>query len=332
MMRVGILGCGYIAQKMALTLRMMQANGEDVCLYAAAARNLEKARAFCEKEGGQVAYGSYEEMVQDPNVDLVYVATPHSHHARHMELCLNNGKPVLCEKAFTANAKQARRVIALGREKNLLVAEAIWPRYMPCRKIINDLIASGAIGEPRRLTANLHYLIEGKERIWNPHLAGGALLDVGIYPLTFCGMIFGEDVVKTESSVQMMDTGVDRQETLNLYYADGRVAQLSAGAESRSDRLGYIGGTEGFIHVENVNNPEKITLYKASEEYAVPHDIPVPKQLTGFEYQVRACKEALDNGWIECPQMTHAQIIRMMEIMDGFRRQWGMVYPDEVEE
>jgi len=330
-MRVGILGCGYIAQKMALTLRMMQENGEDVCLYAAAARSLEKAQAFAKAEGAQAAYGSYEEMVKDPNVDLVYVATPHSHHARHMELCLNNGKPVLCEKAFTANARQARRVLQLAKEKNLLVAEAIWPRYMPCRRIIDELIASGAIGEPRRLTANLHYLIEGKQRIWDPHLAGGALLDVGIYPLTFCAMIFGDDVVKTESSVQMMDTGVDRQETLTLYYADGRVAQLSAGAESRSDRLGYIGGTEGFIHVENVNNPEKITLYKASEEYAVPHDIPLPKQLTGFEYQVRACKEALDNGWIECPQMTHAQTVRMMEIMDGFRMRWGMVYPDEVE-
>ena len=331
MMRVGILGCGYIAEKMALTLRMMQANGEEVCPYAAAARSLERAQAFCEKQGFEKAYGSYEEMLKDPLVDLVYVATPHSHHARHMELCLNHGKPVLCEKAFTANAKQARRVLQLAREKNLLVAEAIWPRYMPCRKIINDLIASGAIGEPRRLTANLHYLIEKKERIWNPHLAGGALLDVGIYPLTFCAMFFGDDFVKFDTSVQMMETGVDRQETLTLYYADGRVAQLSAGAESRSDRLGYIGGTEGYLLVENVNNPEKITLYKASEDHAIPHDIPLPKQLTGFEYQVRACKEALENGWIECPQMTHQQSIRMMEIMDGFRAQWGMVYPEEVE-
>ena len=226
---------------------------------------------------------------------------------------------------------QARKALALAREKKVLVAEAIWPRYMPCRQIINDVIASGAIGEPRMLTANLHYLIEHKERLRTPALAGGALLDVGIYPLTFAAMFFGDDFVRCESSVQMTDTGVDRQETLTLYYADGRMAQLSAGMTCRSDRLGYIGGTEGYLQVENVNNPEKVTLFKAEEEFAVGHDIPLPKQLTGYEYQVRACMEALKRGEIECPQMPHADTLRRREIMDGFRKQWGLVYPFEVE-
>ncbi|MBQ8536782.1 MAG: Gfo/Idh/MocA family oxidoreductase [Clostridia bacterium] len=330
-MRVGILGCGGIARKMALTLRLMKENGEDVCLYAAAARDLERAQAFCREEGFQQAYGSYADMVKDPQVDLVYIATPHSHHYEHMLLCIENGKAVLCEKAFTANADQARKALALAKERKVLVAEAIWTRYMPSRQIISEAMASGAIGEPRLLTANLHYPIENKERLRNPALAGGALLDVGIYPLTFAAMFFGDDFKKAESSVQLLETGVDRQENMTLYYADGRMAQLSAGMTCRSDRLGYIGGTQGYIQVENVNNPEKITLYKTEEEFAIPHEIPLPKQLTGYEYQVRACMEALQKGQLECPQMPHADTIRMMELMDRFRAQWDLVYPFEVE-
>ena len=329
MTNIAILGCGSIAYAMAKTLRMMHDQGEEVRLYAAASRDKAKAEAFCKSEGFEVAYGSYEEMADDPNVDLVYIASPHSHHAEHMKLCVSRGKAVLCEKAFTANAQQAREALALAKEKNVLVAEAIWTRYMPSRKIIHDLIAAGELGELRLLEANLHYPIEHIHRIRVPELAGGALLDVGVYPINFCSMFFGNDYVKIDSSVQLMETGVDRQESMTLYYADGRMASLSAGTTCRSDRRCLIAGTKGCLTVDNVNNPLRITLYKAEEDFATPHDIPVPQQLTGYEYQVRACMEAMKKGEIECPDMPHSESIRVMEIMDELRAQWGVKYPFE---
>ena len=329
MTNIAILGCGSIAYAMAKTLRMMRDQGEEVRLYAAASRDKAKAEAFCKSEGFEVAYGSYEEMADDPNVDLVYIASPHSHHGEHMKLCVSRGKAVLCEKAFTANAQQAREALALAKEKNVLVAEAIWTRYMPSRKIIHDLIAAGELGELRLLEANLHYPIEHIHRIRVPELAGGALLDVGVYPINFCSMFFGNDYVKIDSSVQLMETGVDRQESMTLYYADGRMASLSAGTTCRSDRRCLIAGTKGCLTVDNVNNPLKITLYKAEEDFAIPHDIPVPQQLTGYEYQVRACMEAMKKGEIECPDMPHSESIRVMEIMDELRAQWGVKYPFE---
>jgi len=329
MTRIAILGCGKIARTMAATLRGMKAAGADLCLYAAASRSLDTARAFAAEEGFERAYGSYEEMVLDPAVDLVYVASPHSHHAQHMRLCIEHGKAVLCEKAFTANAAQAREIIALAKEKNVLVAEAIWTRYMPSRAIIADLIASGAIGEPKLLTANLHYPIDHIERLREPRLAGGALLDVGVYPLNFASMFFGNDFVRIESSVQMMETGVDHAESFSLYYADGRVAQLSAGMACRSDRQCYIGGTKGYLTVDNVNNPRRITLYSCEDDFTTPRDIPVPDQISGYEYEVEACMQALAQGAIECPQMPHSESIRIMEICDSLRAQWNLVYPFE---
>ena len=329
MTNIAILGCGSIAYAMAKTLRMMREQGEEVRLYAAASRDKAKAEAFCKSEGFEVAYGSYEEMADDPNVDLVYIASPHSHHGEHMKLCVSRGKAVLCEKAFTANAQQAREALALAKEKNVLVAEAIWTRYMPSRKIIHDLIAAGELGELRLLEANLHYPIEHIHRIRVPELAGGALLDVGVYPINFCSMFFGNDYVKIDSSVQLMETGVDRQESMTLYYADGRMASLNAGTTCRSDRRCLIAGTKGCLTVDNVNNPLRITLYKAEEDFAIPHDIPVPQQLTGYEYQVRACMEAMKKGEIECPDMPHSESIRVMEIMDELRAQWGVKYPFE---
>ena len=158
-MKIGILGAGGIAVQMAKTVAGMK----DVENYAVAARSLERAQAFAEKYGFSKAYGSYEEMLADPQVDLVYIATPHSHHYLHAKMCLEAGKNVLCEKAFTVNADQARKLFALAKEKDLLITEAIWTRYMPSRKMIDDIISSGVIGEVTAVTANLNYAISEVE-------------------------------------------------------------------------------------------------------------------------------------------------------------------------
>lgn len=327
MINVAILGCGSIARTMAQTLRGMADRDQSVCLYAVAARDEERARAFAEEEGFQKAYGSYEEMLKDDGVELVYVATPHSHHAEHVKLCVEYGRPVLCEKAFTGNARQAREVLALAEEKKVFVTEAIWTRYMPSRSMINDLIAAGEIGTPVRLTANLGYAIADKERMYRPDLAGGALLDLGVYVLNFASMVFGNDVQRMESFVKMFDTGVDKWEDITLCYRDGKSAHLTAVCDCATDRHCVVYGTDGCLTVDNVNNPQWIKLYKDPTSDTPSCIIPVPEQITGYEYEVYSCIRALENGDLECPEMPHAETIHIMEVMDQLRRDWGMVYP-----
>ncbi len=327
MINVAILGCGGIARTMAKTLRGMAERDGSVCLYAAAARDEERAKAFAQEEGFQRAYGSYEEMLADDGVQLVYIATPHSHHAEHIRLCLQYRRPVLCEKAFTGNASQAREVLALAEELGVFVTEAIWTRYMPSRQMIDELIAGGAIGQPLMLTANLGYSLAHVERMVRPELAGGALLDLGVYVLNFASMVFGTDVERMESSVSMFDTGVDKRETINLYYRDGKSAELTAACDCATDRRCVVYGTKGCLTVDNVNNPQVIKLYADPTSDAPTKVYPVPRQITGYEYQVYSCILALENGKLECPEMPHAETIRIMEVMDQLRADWGMVYP-----
>lgn len=326
-MKVAILGAGSIARSMAKTLRGMRANGRPVELYAVASRDLARARAFAEAEGFERAYGSYEDMVRDDAVELVYVATPHSLHAQHMRLCIEHGRPVLCEKAFTGNARQAEEILSLAEKKGIFVTEAIWTRYMPSREIVNNLIANGAIGRPMMLMANLGYAIQHHERIRRPELAGGALLDLGVYTLNFASMVFGDDVERMDSSVAMMETGVDHTESMTLYYRNGRVAQLTSTALAATNRCCQVYGDKGYLTVDNVNNPQVIELYDTSYRGVPVQTIRVPQQITGYEYEVEACLRALEQGALECPEMPHAETLHMMRVMDALRAQWGMRYP-----
>jgi predicted dehydrogenase len=288
---------------------------------------LEKAQAFAEKFGFQKAYGSYEELVADPEVELVYVGTPHSHHYDHMMLCLEAGKSVLCEKAFTMNASQARKIRDFAREKGLFVAEAIWPRYMPSRKMIGDVLASGVIGKANTLTANLSYVIHQVPRIITPELAGGALLDVGVYGVNFALMHFGTDIHRVESSVAMTPTGVDGMETITIFYKDGRMAVLTHSIYARSDRKGIIHGDKGYIVVENINNPQSVSVFDLEDKLIARYD--VPEQINGYEYQFAECAKALAEGRTESWSMPLADTVYMMEFMDSLRKQWNMVYPQE---
>ncbi len=328
-MKLAILGAGSIAQSMSATVRGMMAAGRPVELYAVAARDLARAQAFAKAEGVTRAYGSYEEMLADPAVDVVYIATPHSHHDAHMRLCIAAGKAILCEKSFTANAAQAREILAQAREKGVYVAEAIWTRYMPSRKIIDDLIAEGAIGEPRMLTANLCYDIEHKERITDPALAGGALLDLGVYTLNFASMVFGDDHARVESSVTMLPTGVDRTENISILYGDGREAYLLSSTACNADRRCVVYGTKGYLTVDNVNNPGFIEVFDKNDRIHPLRHIDVPAQITGYEYEVEACIRDLAAGNLEPVEMPHAQTIAIMEQMDALRAQWNMKYPFE---
>ena len=287
-------------------------------------RSEERAQAFAREHGFTRAYGSYEEMLADPQVDLVYIATPHSHHYMHAKMCLEAGKNVLCEKSFTVNADQARKLFALAKEKNLLITEAIWTRYMPSRKMIDDLIASGVIGEVTAVTANLNYTISDVERIYKPELAGGALLDVGVYPINFASMILG-DKLKDVQATAIFRGGVDILETITMIFEGDRMATLQSGVREVSDRMGSIFGSKGYIQVQNINNPEKITVFDKDHKEVASY-LP-PAQITGYEYEVEACVKALEEGRLECPEMPHRETIRVMEIMDKIRKSWDYEIP-----
>ena len=323
---VGIMGAGNIAGVMANTVNKMK----NAKLYGVASREQVKADVFAGKHGVKKAYGSYEELVKDNKVELIYIATPHSEHYENARLCLENNKPVLCEKSFTANAAQAEELFKLAREKHVFITEAIWTRYMPMLKTIREVIGSGVIGDPKTLTANLGYVIDKVERILSPALAGGALLDVGVYPINFAMMIFGNDIEKVRSSCTYTDTGVDRQNTVTLQYGDGKYAVLNSSMESLSDRKGIIYGTKGFAIVENINNFESITVYDASYKKAAEYKR--PKQISGYEYEVEASIRAIRAGKIQCEEMPHEEILRVMKLMDSLRKEWGIVYPFEQED
>lgn len=321
--RIGIIGCGWIAEKMAITLQGM----EKVEAYAIASRDLNKAETFAQKWNFTRAYGSYEEMLDDELVDLVYIATPHSHHYAHTRLSLLKGKPVLCEKAFTANAKEAEELLQLAKEKNLFLTEAIWTRYMPLSQTICELVDNGAIGRPQLLTANLCYPNYHKERMHKPELAGGALLDLGVYTLNFAAMVFGTDIIRTTSACIKTDTGVDAQNSITLEYADGKMAILCSSQMAKSDRQGIISGDKGFIIVDNINNPQKVSVYDSDYQLTAVYNC--PPQITGYEYQVYASIEALENGWLESPFMPHQETLRIMRQMDELRKEWGVIYPSD---
>ena len=322
---VAILGTGHIAAKMAATLQQMK----DVNCYAVGSRELIRAEAFAKEWGFKQAYGSYEELVKDPQVDLIYIATPHSHHYEHARLCLLHDKAVLCEKAFTANARQAEELLQLSRERNVFITEAIWTRYMPFSDTIRELVFSGIIGRPQMLTASLGYPVSHKERLAKPELCGGALLDLGVYPINFARMIFGNDVEDIRSHCVKNADGVDLQDSISFRYTDGKMAMLQATACCANDRQGIISGDKGYIVVDNINNPHQASIYAPDHQLVKIYDC--PPQISGYEYEVQASIDALRKGKIECADMPHDETLAVMQLMDRLREEWGVVYPADTE-
>ena len=325
-MKVAILGAGNIAGTMATTMKGIK--DSTIVLYAVASRDKKKAEQFAKEYQIEKFYGSYEEMLQDDQIDLVYVATPHSHHYDHMKLCLNYGKHILCEKSFTINEKQAKEIFDLAKEKGVLVTEAIWTRYMPSRKMICDILTSGIIGKVHSLQANLGYELQNIERMIRPELAGGALLDLGVYPINFAMMIFGDNIKAMNSTAVMSEKGIDLMDSITLYWEDNKTAVLHATMMTPTDRRGVIFGEKGYLVVNNINNPESLEVYSGEHELLKKYEI--PKQITGYEYEVYACAEAIKAGRLECEDMTHEQTLAVMKIMDAIREQWGMKFPMEL--
>ena len=320
-MKVGIIGTGWIADKAAITL-----NGLTECeAYAVGSRSQVTADAFARKWNIPKAYGSYAQLMSDPDVDMVYIGTPHSHHYEVAKEAILAGKPCLVEKAFMANVRQTREIIELAHEHRVFLAEAIWTRYQPAVGIVRRLIADGRIGEPRLITATLGYSMGNKPRIMRPDLCGGALLDLGVYVLNFVRMFTDSDIQSIDGYCVKSDTGMDLTNTITMILSDGIVANVQSSASCVGDNIGVIAGTEGNIIIDNVNNPQTITVNGPDRTFV--ETIRVPRQITGYEYQFLACREALQEGLLEPREMPHAEVLYIMQLMDGLRQKWGVRYP-----
>ncbi|MCI9082286.1 MAG: Gfo/Idh/MocA family oxidoreductase [Lachnospiraceae bacterium] len=322
-MKFAILAPGNIARSMAEAVSGI----EKIERYAVASRDYGRADNFARQWGFEKAYGSYQEMAEDPQVELVYVASPHSHHYEHAKMCLMHGKHVLVEKAFTVNARQAEELVQLSREKGLLLAEAIWTRYMPSRKMIDEILESGVLGTVTSLTANLGYVLPHVDRMQNPLLAGGALLDLGVYPINFALMAFHGEIKEVNATAIMSPRGIDWMNSITLSFEDGKMAVLHSDMLAQTDRQGVISGDKGYLEVQNINNCEEIRVFDLERKMTARYQ--VPEQINGYEYQVSSCIKAIEEGRVECPEMPHSETLRVMKLLDQIRNQWGMVFPCE---
>ncbi|MBO6013605.1 MAG: Gfo/Idh/MocA family oxidoreductase [Bacteroidales bacterium] len=334
-MKVGIIGAGRIAGIAAETLNRLS----DIEAYAIGSRSIEKAEEFAARWNMPKAYGSYDELIADPDVDLVYVATPHSHHFEVTCKAIMAGKPCLVEKAFMANADQARKVIELAHERGVFLAEAIWTRYQPAVSIVRKIIAEGRIGQVRLITATLGYSMGNKPRIMLPELCGGALLDLGVYALNFVRMFTslpargglsegqrgGSDIVSINGQCVKSATGMDLTNAITMTLSNGILANVQSSAQCVGDNIGVIAGSDGNLIIDNINNPQTITVNGPHRSFV--ETIRVPQQITGYEYEFQACRDALAAGLLEPDEMPHAETLFIMRLMDDLRRKWGVRYP-----
>ncbi|WP_062136404.1 Gfo/Idh/MocA family protein [Demequina aestuarii] len=319
--RWGIMGAGGIARKLAdAVTRYTQSEVVGV----ASASGVERAQQFADEKGIAAAYGSYEELLADESIDIVYVATTHNNHHEPALLAIEAGKHVLVEKAFTQNEAQAQLIVDAARAKGVFVMEAMWARHLPHMYAIRAAIARGEIGDVVSVQADHGQMLTHVQRMVRPELAGGALLDLGVYPIAFAHDILGVPQAITAKG-RLRDTGVDGQVSMIFEY-DGAQASLTTTMEARTPCTGHIGGTEGAIEIEGTfYQPTNFTLFRldgTSWTYEGVFD-------NGFQWQAAEVARQVAAGATESPLHTLDDSLEIMRIMDEVRAQIGVVYPNE---
>lgn len=322
--RWGILAPGSISRAFAEALKV----SEGAELVAVGSRDLARAQKFASEFGATKAYGSYEELAADPEVDAIYIGTPHAFHEDNTVMCLQQGKHVLCEKALALNAGQVERMITVARREDLLLMEAMWTRFLPAMIRVRELVAEGAIGVPRILNADFGFYaqFDPQSRLFNPALGGGTLLDIGIYPLSLAYMLFGEPV-DVASFATLGQTGVDEESAILLHHRGGELAVLNAAFTVDTPREAVIQGTEGSIRI---HKPfwacSRITIEKnggRSETFEFPF------RGGGYAYEAEAFMDLIREGKRDSDIMPLQESLAIMRIMDGLRAEWGVRYPGE---
>ena len=322
--RWGILGLGKIARKFGIGLQSIP----DASLVAVGSRSMEKASAFAAEFKVPRAYDSYEALTADPEVDVIYIATPHPQHHEAALLCLRAGKAVLLEKPFTVNALEAGELIEVARHEGVFLMEAMWMRFLPVIIQMREWLAEKAIGEPRIVMADFGFRADWnpESRILNPTLAGGALLDVGIYPLSFASMVFGAVPRNVTGLCHLGETGVDEQSAMVLSYDAGALAVLTSAVRTRTAHEARILGTAGSIHMPSFWHGTEAILTREGKD---PETVSRPFTGNGYCHEAIEVGRCLRAGLKESPLLPLSDTLAMMRTMDELRRQWGLVYPGE---
>jgi len=324
--RWGILGCGSIAAKFADALKCV----DEAELAAVGSRTDENANAFGDAWHVPRRYGSYQKLADDKELDIIYIATPHHLHAENTILCLNAGKGVLCEKPLAVNARQGREMIDCARAKKRFLMEAMWTRFLPLMDKVRELLADNAIGEVRMLAADFGFRCsdraEEKQRLIYPYLAGGALLDVGVYPLALSSMVFGKPL-GIHSAGSFGRTGIDEQNAMILTFDQGRLAVMYSALQTETTQEAAIMGTEGMIRLHRGWwRGNKLTLVRPGKSEQL---IELPSHDNGFVYEIKAACRDLREGRGENALMPLDESLAIVQTMDAIRKQWGFKYPFE---
>ena len=320
----GIIGAGRIAAAQAADLRTA-----GLPLAAIGSRSIEKAQAFAERFDIPYAHGSYEALVSDPDVQIVYIATPHPMHAPHAILAAEAGTHVLVEKPFTLNAKEARAIFDAADKAGVIVMEAMWTRFLPMMHRIMNIISSGGIGDPRALLADHNQLIpyEASARLHEPELGGGALLDLGIYPLSFAQRIFGTPTRITARGT-LTDKGVDELVAIIMEYGGGEQASIHTGFLTPGPNVASVVGSSGRIDIDRTwYNQSSFTHYGPGGEIIERYEDTIDGR--GMQYQALELERLVIEGQHESKVMSREDTISIMEQMDEIRRQIGVTYPGE---
>ena len=326
--RWGILGCGRIARKFAADLRLVA----DAELTAIASRNRDTLELFAKDFPCKHLHNSYEGLVTNKEVDIIYVATPHSHHYEHTILCLNHNKGVLCEKAFAINSRQALEMVKTAREKKVFLMEALWTKFLPHYKKLQALLQQKVLGDIKSVLVNFGFNTAGNpaQRLFDPSLGGGSLLDIGIYNVFMTMSILGKpDFI--EATMTPASTGVDEQIAVLFRYNNGALAQLFSSFVTNLPTQAEINGTAGSITLST-------RFYEPSATIQLSKKVPYEREIIGvekeagfgYQYEARHVNECLKKGLTESPVMTHADTLMLMEILDRIRMKAGIKYPADL--
>lgn len=320
--RWGIIGPGRIARQFAEDIRVV----EGAELYAVASRS--GAEKFIREFNIPAKYDSYQALVEDPKIDAVYIATPHNFHFENARLCLEAGKPVLCEKPLTVNARQAETLIRLAKEKQVFLMEALWTRCLPLYQTLKSLLDQQAIGQLVALHSTFCFALRGddKERWLNPHLAGGTLLDLGVYPIAISQWLLQSNPLDFQALAILGSTGVDTLLSVNLQYPSGAISQFTTSFLYQANNELTIHGTQGSMTV-------RAPFWAATEGYLERNGartaLQAPLRSHGFEYEIEEAMRCIRQGRLESRAMTHADTLANLQLMDNIRKQIGVRYPFE---
>lgn len=324
--RWGILGAGNIAATFAMALQSM----DDSTLAAVASRNPQNAMNFAEKFNIEQSYSSYGELVRDADVDVIYIAVPHTEHKNMAKLCIQNKKAVLCEKPFTINSRDAEELIDTAYEYKVFLMEAMWTKFLPASLKVKEWVDKGRIGKILHIKASFGFasIFDKDNRLYNPNLGGGALLDVGIYPISYTTFLLNKTPDRIISSAVIGDSQVDEQNIMIFQYEDGIMADLSSSISAGFGDGAIIVGDKGVIRVDKFWMADSAKLY--DNKYNCLDTFKEPFMVNGYEYEAAEVNRCLREGLLESPLNPLQDTLINMKLMDQIRTQWGLIYPEEI--